>query len=48
LIIEYVGNRFARWRRKLFGIMSRSQSYAPDYFSIPHSQLIEFTWMMEA
>lgn len=48
LITEYVGSRFARWRRVLFGILSRSQSYAPDYFHIPHTQLIEFTWMMKA
>jgi KUP system potassium uptake protein len=48
LIIEYSGQRFARWRRVLFGILSRNQSYAPDYFHIPHAQLMEFTWMMEA
>jgi KUP system potassium uptake protein len=48
LIIEYAGSRFARWRRVLFGVLSRNQSYAPDYFHIPHAQLMEFTWMMEA
>jgi KUP system potassium uptake protein len=48
LIIEYRGSRFARWRRVLFGVLNRNQSYAPDYFYIPHTQLIEFTWMMEA
>jgi KUP system potassium uptake protein len=48
LITEYVGTGFARWRRVLFGILSRNQSYAPDYFHIPHTQLIEFTWMMKA
>jgi len=48
LIIEYTGSRFARWRRLIFGVLSRNQSYAPDYFYIPHSQLMEFTWMMEA
>ncbi|HVE15302.1 MAG TPA: KUP/HAK/KT family potassium transporter, partial [Chthoniobacterales bacterium] len=48
LIVEYVGNRFERWRRVLFGVLSRNQSYAPDYFHIPHTQLIEFTWMMKA
>ncbi|MGH8047632.1 MAG: KUP/HAK/KT family potassium transporter [Chthoniobacterales bacterium] len=48
LIIEYVGGRFARWRRVLFGVLSRNQSYAPDYFHIPHTQIIEFTWMMKA
>ena len=47
LIVEYVGTRFARWRRVLFGILGRSQSYAPDYFHIPHTQIMEFTWMMK-
>jgi KUP system potassium uptake protein len=48
LIIEYAGRDFARWRRVLFGVLSRNQSYAPDYFHIPHAQIMEFTWMMEA
>jgi KUP system potassium uptake protein len=48
LIVEYVGNRFERWRRVLFGVLSRNQSYAPDYYHIPHTQIIEFTWMMKA
>lgn len=48
LIIEYTGSRFPRWRRILFGVLSRNQSYAPDYLHIPHSQIIEFTWMMKA
>ena len=48
LIAEYVGHRLARWRRGLFGFLSRNVSYAPDYFYIPHGQLIEFTWMMRA
>jgi len=48
LIVEYVGNRMARWRRALFGFLSRNVSYAPDYFYIPHGQIIEFTWMMRA
>jgi len=48
LIIEYVGNRFARWRRGIFGVLARNQSYAPDYYFIPHTQLIEFSWMMKA
>jgi K+ transporter len=48
LIVEYVGHRLARWRRGLFGFLSRNVSYAPDYFYIPHAQLIEFTWMMRA
>lgn len=48
LIVEYVGNRMARWRRALFGFLSRNVSYAPDYFYIPHEQIVEFTWMMRA
>ena len=48
LIVEYVGHRLARWRRGLFGFLSRNVSYAPDYFFIPHTQLIEFTWIMRA
>ncbi len=48
LIVEYVGNRMGRWRRSLFGFLSRNVSYAPDYFYIPHTQIIEFTWMMRA
>lgn len=48
LIVEYIGNRLARWRRALFGFLSRNVSYAPDYFYIPHEQIVEFTWMMRA
>lgn len=48
LIVEYVGHRLGRWRRGLFGFLSRNVSYAPDYFYIPHAQIIEFTWMMRA
>jgi len=48
LIVEYLGNRMARWRRGLFGFLSRNVSYAPDYFYIPYNQIIEFTWVMRA
>lgn len=48
LIIEYEGTSIRRWRRTLFGIMARSQSYAPDYLFIPHTQIMEFTWMIRA
>jgi KUP system potassium uptake protein len=48
LIVEYVGQRMARWRRALFGFMSRNVSNAPDYYFIPHAQMIVFTWMMRA
>lgn len=48
LIVEYTGNRMARWRRSLFGFLSRNVSYAPDYFYIPHDQINEFTWMVRA
>lgn len=48
LIVEYSGHRMARWRRGLFGFLSRNVSYAPDYFYIPHNQINEFTWMVRA
>jgi len=48
LIVEYTGSGFARWRRVLYGVLARNQSYAPDYFFIPHAQILEFTWMMKA
>lgn len=48
LIVEYSGHRMARWRRGLFGFLSRNVSYAPDYFYIPYSQINEFTWMVRA
>ncbi len=48
LIVEYTGHRMVRWRRGLFGFLSRNVSYAPDYFYIPHSQITEFTWMLRA
>jgi KUP system potassium uptake protein len=48
LIVEYTGTGFARWRRVLYGVLARNQSYAPDYFFIPHAQLMEFTWVMKA
>ncbi len=48
LIVEYSGYRMARWRRSLFGLLSRNVSYAPDYFYIPYSQINEFTWMVRA
>ncbi len=48
LLVEYTGAEFARWRRVLYGVLARNQSYAPDYFFIPHAQILEFTWMMKA
>ncbi|GAB4166135.1 MAG: KUP/HAK/KT family potassium transporter [Terrimicrobiaceae bacterium] len=48
LIIEYEGRSLARWRRSVFGVLSRNQSYAPDYLFIPHRQILEFTWMIRA
>jgi hypothetical protein len=49
LIVEYAGgSRMNRPRRAIFGFLSRNVSYAPDYFYIPHAQIIEFTWMMRA
>jgi len=48
LIVEYSGHDMPRWQRGVFGFFSRNVSYAPDYFSIPHSQINEFTWMMRA
>lgn len=46
IIVEYAGSPMNRPRRAIFGFLSRNVSYAPDYFHIPHSQIIEFTWMM--
>src|SRR3990167_297692 len=44
-IIGYTGKEMALWQRSLFGWLSRNVSYAPDYFFIPYSQIIEFTWI---
>jgi len=46
LIVEYVGNRMARWRRALFSVLSRNVSYAPDYYYIPQEKIVEFAWMI--
>jgi len=47
-IVEYAGNQFSTWRRVLFGILNRNQSYAPYYFFIPHKRIMEFTWVIRA
>ena len=31
-----------------FGVLSRNMSYAPIYFPIPYTQIVDFTWMMQA
>jgi hypothetical protein len=36
------------WQRKLFGALSRNMSYAPDYFFIPCTQIVQFIWMLKA
>lgn len=46
-IIEYSGKEMRRWQRVLFGWLSRNMSYAPDYFFIPASQIIDFTWILK-
>src|SRR6516225_5826413 len=48
MIVEYVGTEMPIWQRKLFGALSRNMSYAPNYFFIPHTQIIAFTWMLKA
>ena len=48
MIVEYVGTVMPIWQRKLFGMLSRNMSYAPNYFFIPYTQIVDFTWMMKA
>ncbi len=48
MIVEYVGTVMPIWQRKLFGVLSRNMSYAPNYFFIPYTQIVDFTWMMKA
>ena len=46
-IIEYSGKEMRRWQRALFAWLSRNMTYAPDYFFIPYSQIIDFTSIMK-
>ena len=48
MIVEYVEAVMPIWQRKLFGALSRNMSYAPNYFFIPYTQIVDFTWMMKA
>jgi KUP system potassium uptake protein len=48
MIVEYVGTEMPVWQRKLFGALSRNMSYAPDYFFIPCTQIVQFNWMLKA
>jgi KUP system potassium uptake protein len=48
MIVEYVGTEMPIWQRKLFGALSRNISYAPNYFFIPCTQIIQFNWMLKA
>jgi KUP system potassium uptake protein len=48
MIVEYVGTEMPIWQRKLFGALSRNMSYAPNYFFIPCTQIVVFTWMLRA
>jgi len=48
MIVEYGGSEMRVWQRKLFGALSRNMSYAPNYFFIPCTQIINFTWMLKA
>jgi KUP system potassium uptake protein len=48
MIVEYVGTEMPIWQRKLFGALSRNMSYAPNYFFIPCTQMVYFTWMLKA
>lgn len=47
MIVEYVGTEMPIWQRKLFGALSRNMSYAPNYFFIPCTQIVGFTWMLK-
>lgn len=46
-IIQYTNRQMMRWQQSLFAWLSRNMSYAPDYFFIPYSQIIDFTWIMK-
>jgi len=48
MIVEYGGDEMRVWQRKLFGALSRNMSYAPNYFFIPCTQIVNFTWMLKA
>jgi K+ transporter len=48
MIVEYVEAVMPIWQRKLFGALSRNMSYAPNYFFIPSTQIVVFTWMLKA
>jgi len=48
MIVEYTGTEMRVWQRKLFGALSRNMSYAPNYFFIPCTQIISFTWLLTA
>jgi KUP system potassium uptake protein len=48
MIVEYVGTEMPIWQRKIFGALCRNMSYAPNYFFIPHTQIVDFTWMLRA
>lgn len=48
MIVEYAGTEMPIWQRKVFGALSRNMSYAPDYFLIPCTQIVDFTWMLKA
>jgi KUP system potassium uptake protein len=48
MIVEYARSEMRVWQRKLFGALSRNMSYAPNYFFIPCTQIINFTWMLKA
>lgn len=46
-IIQYTNHQMARWQQSVFAWLSRNVTYAPDYFFIPASQIIDFTWIMK-
>jgi KUP system potassium uptake protein len=47
MIVEYTGTEMPIWQRKLFGALSRNMSYAPNYFFIPYTEIVVFTWMLK-
>lgn len=46
-IIQYTNHQMKSWQQALFAWLSRNVSYAPNYFFIPYSQIIDFIWIMK-
>jgi KUP system potassium uptake protein len=46
LIVSRPGD-MARWRKRLFGLMSRNARSATSFFGIPHNQVVELGTQIE-